>query len=826
MTAALESLIAVHESVLTPLVQRVISGRAMLFLGSGYSADALGLDNSTLGTAASLANKIGDLGKFDADGDLRYAADRYLDGGAPGPLIDLLHQRFTVKTSKEHHRQIASAPWRRTYTTNYDMCFETAATDLGILMRTVDLEAPPADFQAKKNVCVHINGSLKNLTSETLNHAFKLSTSSYLDAKSFLDSPWAFPFNRDLELASAIVFVGYSMYDIEVQKILHANSHFADKTFFVTREDVGEKDSFVLGKFGTILPITAAGFGHAVAKAMAVPDSQEDEGDQVVLASLTRYEVAESVKEARDTDVFSFLLRGEATDELIDSAITNVKGAPFLVSRTALQEAIDLVKAGSNIVVTADFGNGKSVFLRELRSTLAIDGWSVYSAEEIDPHQHDDLERLVQLNKPAVLVVDGYEQNFELVRHYAEINPKHIALVLAARTSNHDRMRASVKAAGLKLHEIDVDELDGHEVEQFIKIGDNIGFWGEKTNRSERTKFDIIVHDNHSQISLALLSVLSSPQMVERVRKILANLLTRSSYRDTIFAIALLSAIDSPLTCSLISEIALNDEIYESDFRNEPGFKELFRLEGSRIKTKSSLFASAIISHQFPATYIVDQMLKIAASIGDGRGELPEKRNVQKALLRFSVVERLLPEAKRKQNLVRYYDTIKRDITWLKGDPHFWLQYGMAQLTFKEYDLAQKYFDNAYSLAQKKYNYHTVHLDTQQARLYLFRAVASTTASDALKAFNDAHQLLRKVPNDVHKFRQVELYGRVFEMSYPHFNGSARAVFEQACRAQVTEIDKLLNSGDVEFANHQGTKRVKEMLVRILESVKQGRTPA
>ncbi|TCV92119.1 SIR2-like protein [Luteibacter rhizovicinus] len=822
MTLNREPLLAAHNPELEPLLRRIVNGGAMLFLGSGYSSDALGLADETLGTAGALADKIGELGGFEAGGELRYAADRYLDRGGPGPLIDLLHTRFTIKKPLDHHRQIAAAPWRRAYTTNYDLCFETAATEQGLLIRSVDLEAPPADFQAKKNVCVHINGSLKNLTSESLNNAFKLSTSSYLDANSFLDSLWAFPFNRDLELSSAIVFVGYSMYDIEVQKILHANSHYAAKTYFVTREQVSEKDIFTLSKFGKILPITAAGFGHALASAMADSDSADD--DQTILASLAKYEVTELGKEARDGDVFSFLLRGEATDDLIDSAVTHVKGAPLLVTRTRLQEAVALVKSGSNIVVTADFGNGKSVFLRALRTLLAIDGLSVYSADDIDPHQHDDLERLVQSAKPGVLLVDAYEQNFDFVRHYAELSPKNITLVLGARTSNHDRMRPAVKAAGLRLHEVEIDELDSSEIEEFIKIGDSIGFWGEKTGHSDRTKFEIIWHDNHRQLSLALLSVLSSPQMIERVKGLLANLLVKPRYRDTVFAIALLSAIDSQLTSSLIREIALNDEIYESDFRNEAGFKDLFRLEGSKVKTKSSLFATSMISHQFPATYIVDQMLKIAASIGDGRGELPEKRNVQRALLRFSVVERLLPEAKRKQNLVRYYETVKRDVTWLKGDPHFWLQYGMAQITYKDYDLAQKYFDNAYSLAQKKRNYHTVQLDTQQARLYLFRATAAATASDALKAFSDAHQLLRKVPNDIHKFRQVELYGRVFEVNYPEFNGSGKATFEQACRAQLSEIDKLLNSGDVEFSGHRGTKRVRELLERILDTVKQSRS--
>jgi len=208
---------------------KISSGNAILFLGSGFSASAIGLAGEEMPVAEELAKRIGDMQGFDAEKDLRYASSRYLEEGGSKPgLIKMLRETFTIKAVKEHHKSIASAPWRKVYTTNYDSCYERAAEQVGKSICSVDITEKPSNFNRESNVCVHLNGSLKSLNSESLESGFKLTTSSYLSPESFLKSYWAYPFKRDLELSSAIIFVGYSMYDIEIQKILHENPEYKE----------------------------------------------------------------------------------------------------------------------------------------------------------------------------------------------------------------------------------------------------------------------------------------------------------------------------------------------------------------------------------------------------------------------------------------------------------------------------------------------------------------------------------------------------------------------------------------------------------------------
>lgn len=806
-----------YSSDLQQVLELIAARGAVLFLGSGFSAQARGLADDEMPTAQVLANAIGKLGKFDDEGDLRYASDRYLKEGSPALLVQLLKQTFTVRAVDQYHRDIASAPWRRVYTTNYDLCFERAAEEIGKLVETVDVSAPPSDFEGRNNVCVHINGSLRNLTVESLSEGFKLTTSSYLAPESFTTSGWGFPFQRDMDFASAIVFVGYSMYDIEVQKILHANQDYKKKTFFVTSDTVKERVRFTLENFGTVIPIGASAFGDALAENAV--NFQEEPGT-LDLASLWRYEVDKSIEEIRDTDVDAFLMRGEIADRLIDAAVAGTKGAPILIRREYLTQARELLRAGTNLVVTGEFGNGKTIFLKSLRTQLALEGASVFTADKPDFHQHDDLERLVSSREKGYLFVDAYDQNLDLVRHYAELNPWDLKLILGARASNHERIRENVAAIGIKLSEVTVDELENDEVDQFIKIIDNVGYWGDRAAFSTKVKHDIVLHDHHAQLSMALLGLLSAPQMVTRVKELISGLISDAPRKDTVFAIALLSVLDQTLNYSLIAEIALNNAIYDSDLRIDTGFRQMFKLDGTHIKTKSSIFALALISHQFSSTYIVDQLLKIVTAIGEPWGQVREKKEIQKSLLRFSVVERLLPEKQRKNNLVRYYENLKHRLPWLKTDPHYWLQYGMSQVTYRDFDKAQNYFDQAYALARNRHDYHTAHIDTQQARLFLFRALENQDSAASYKYFSDAHQLLKKTPDDIYRYRQVEPYKDIYEQRYPTFSKASKAYFEQSCRAMLDDLVRAMSNSGYGFGTSRTAKRVFEILHKILDEIR------
>lgn len=812
-----------NEDLIPEIMKGLAQRGALLFLGSGFSSSAAGLASDEMPVAKELANKIGKLGEFEGEEDLRYASSRYIDdGGDSNSLITMLRETFSVREVKSHHKAIASAPWRRVYTTNYDLCFERAAEQIGKLVETVDLTSPPSTYSGRNNICVHLNGSLNNLSEATLESGFKLTTSSYLSPESFLTSLWAFPFQRDLEFCSAIVFIGYSMYDIEIQKILHENPHYRKKTYFVTSGPKQGRTKFTLEQFGRILPIGAEAFGEAIARNASDFD-QEDE--TAPLSSLWQYNVAESPSEVRDSHVDEFLMRGELSDARVDAVIEGHQGAPILIDRQELRQAMELARSGSDIIITGDFGNGKSILARMLRSRLFLEGFHVFTADQADARQHDDLELLVRRGTKGFLLIDSYDQNMPLVRQYAELKPAKLRLIASSRTNVHERLRSELVSIGLNLSEVAVDELSRNECESFVEIVDNLGYWGDKAALPHSTKMNVVMHDHQAQLSMNLLAILSSPQMVQRVRDIVKPLIANAAYRDTVFAIAIIAANNVQLNSSLVADLAFNNEIFGAALRNDASFKQLFKITGTRITAKSSIFALALISRQFEPNYITEQLLRIVASIENSKAEAEEKREIQKSLLRFSVVERLLPESQRMHNLVNYYEKLKREIKWLKSDPHYWLQYGMARLTYKDYDKAQIYLDQSYALAANRYNYHTNHIDTQQARLFLYRSVTATDSSTSFNFFADAHRLLARTPDDSHKYRQVERYKEVYDQRYHSFSKANRTTFEHACKLMLKALTKAMDE-DLGLSKHKINGRVRDQLNAIIGSIESKRAGA
>ena len=274
------------------LIETISGGKAILFVGSGFARNAIALDGTKFPTAEMLARNIGQLGGFDADKDLRYASEKYLRMNSADKLVQMLLDAFSVKEVLPHQTVIASAPWRRIYTTNYDLVFEEAAKKSGLRIEPADLDDSPADYLATKKTCIHLNGSIRNLRPEDLNGRFKLSSSSYLSAETFTNSPWHYPFKRDLEMCTALVFIGYSLYDIEIQKILYENPDFAQKTFFVSSPTISERERFTLAPFGNCLAIGAESFAESIS--LHLPKFL-NERSLDLLTSFEKYQLCEGI---------------------------------------------------------------------------------------------------------------------------------------------------------------------------------------------------------------------------------------------------------------------------------------------------------------------------------------------------------------------------------------------------------------------------------------------------------------------------------------------------------------------------------------------------
>lgn len=808
----------IQEVALVPVIEKIASGTALLFVGSGFSRNSVNLNNDEFPSAKELAISIGKLGGFDSEGDLRYASEKFLRDNDPQLLVNHLDGLFAIRDVLPHQMSICSAPWRRVYTTNYDLCIEEASRRVGKTVHSVDLDDDPGDFLAHRDVCVHLNGSMRNLNAKSINKGFKLSTSSYLSPNSFITSNWIFPFRRDLEMCSAIIFVGYSLYDIEIQKILFENPEFSKKTYFVTSTTLSYRERFIFDPFGQCLPIGADGFAKKLDELL--PDLTSH-NETSVTNSILLYALDLKTQTPRDSDVDRFLMYGDVRDDFLETALLTSEGAPLIIKRDALDIALVALAANKHVAVVSDLGNGKSVFLRSLKIAAAKNGWNAYTVQNLDIYNFEDLEIIAKSLKRSIIFIDSYEQHLALLQHFHDLNPTNITLVLAARTPVHERNRQYLATRKITYDEIGIDEMSLGEIESFVTILDNVGFWGERASWSNDAKVKFLRDRHMGQISSGLLSLLQAPQMINRVADILKNLFTKNSIRDTVFAICVLSTLDQPLTASYISEVAGNDEIYNSNLRSNNDFHQLFKISGTSISAKSSLFALALIRHNFQPVYIVDQLLNIVTSLNEVRGKNSQEHGLLKSLLRFSVIEQFLPEKQRINNLVRFYENVKRRVTWLQSDPHYWLQYAMTQLAYEDYEKTQRYLDLAYVHAEGKNGYHTVHIDMQQSRLFIKMSALEKTPNSSFKLFQKSIEFLNKVPNDLHKFRMAEKVTEIYNSSFNSYSPQQKRVFLEICENLHKELGKFLNSGEAKNRGYSALLSIQYKLGDFVKVVRQ-----
>ena len=802
---------------LVELIALLSTGKAILFAGAGFSIKTLDVSGAESSMAKELATQICKLGEFSEDDDLRYVTDYYLDNCEKPKLIEFLKEKYSLKSVSSIQDKICSVNWRRFYTTNYDKSIEIACANNGRVVECLDIDFPTEKYYKRDGLCIHLNGSIDSLNEDSLDSSFKLSTSSYISPDSFVSSQWSYYFKKDLERSSAIVFVGYSMYDIEIQKILFESPDLYEKTYFITRENPDPKLEYTLSKFGQVVPIGVEGFSKLIGESREALAGYDVESS---LQAITKYEASNvGNKEIRDLDVETMIMYGHIDDEHIDNGVSSEQRIPYLILRDHLAAIKDFIASDRNVVIYGDMGNGKSILLRELMSYLSTSSVECYFVSDVEGDYIGDIDFLAKSSKKSVVYLDGYERYLDLLTHFSRTLPDNVKIVATSRTAEHERLRSQLNSMSFDYNEICIDSLTYEEAEYFVQIINNLGFWGDLAGLSDERKRKHIETKNSSQISLALLSLFNAPQIKDRISLALQGLLDDSEVKDTIFSIALLEIVDVPCTFSLISDAAGNDKIYSSSLLKRQSFKDLFHADNLKIKTKSSLFCLSLVRNHFSPTYVTKQLQKVAKLFNTFSQRDYEQSIIFKSTLRFSFVERMISDENKKGNLRRYYEDLKVSVPWLKNDPHFWLQYGMANITFKEYPKAQKFLDQSYSLAKSRDQYHTDSIDAQQARLHLLVAIGETNPAETYNGFSKAHSLLDRLNNDVYKFRQVEKYKDFYESCYESLSKGNRVNVQRACQKMRRSIENAVATGEINLSQQHSIERAKVNLDFILDSI-------
>ncbi len=326
-------------------IQMALDGRAVLFVGAGFSRGAVNLNGQPFKSGLELAAHFASRASLPSSSGLEDASEAFAEEHGIDKLISEIQIEFGAREVASFHREIVAIPWKRIYTTNYDNVVELASRLQGKRLSAVTLGTDIYKMPKDHTICIHLNGYAETLDRNKIWTELKLTESSYVTA-SIADTQWAMLFRQDLRLARAIFFVGYSISDLDIKRILFASDILKEKCFFCVGPDPDEIMLRRVAKFGTVMRKSAEEFAAEMHTVAATYVPVVSAGSYPV--SLKEYQIRTPGTPISDKAFLDLLLLGERTDDLIAESLRS--GKRYLLERSAVSDVFRHIDKGKRVL--------------------------------------------------------------------------------------------------------------------------------------------------------------------------------------------------------------------------------------------------------------------------------------------------------------------------------------------------------------------------------------------------------------------------------------------------------------------------------------------
>jgi hypothetical protein len=712
-------------------------GRALLFVGAGFPRGATNLAGNDFSTSTDLALSLSTKTGLTPGIALDDVAELYVEKFGEAKLIDELKLLFSAKAVTKSHRDIAEMPWRRVYTTNYDDVFELACSNIS---KRVDSVVPSDDISqiSKKNLlCVHLNGFIRRTDKSSIWNDLKLTQASY-DKGSALDNEWGSLFRADLQAAQAVFFVGYSLWDIDIRRLLF-EEELRDKSFFVLGLKPDMATAHRAGKYGLLI---AAGTGEFANQLTDFRKTYVPEDDAAPVSfCLKSYNADVTSVSLEDRNIFELLLFGRLRPDLV--AASFLGQVNYCGPRKENEFVLARVESGSRtIVLHSSLGNGKTVALEGLKYLLFSKGYKVFELANRGEWLSEELQNALLGSGKKVFFIDNYVEWLDVLPTFGAHRSEEFTLVLSARSAAHDVLvgRLENDLGMPDIIEVPLDTVDHVDIEWIIDFFNEFGVWGDEASLSRRRKFDFLSVTCKGEWQAILLKILESPHIVGKLRSLFSALQKDSVYREPIIRLLILTVLAyRPTTPTLVD--LCGDQILESGFRRDSVAQELMEFSATSVAMRSSVTAGVLLRQVLDPNLAIRALIGLINKADAVANASTYNLELFKNLVRFSNLHFVFADSERGRAGMRVYEAVKY-LPHCSRSPLFWLQYAIAALVSHDFDRAKAYFDNAYSFAGDMYAYDSFQIDNHYARFLLERVVYRRDAASAMETFRESRVLI------------------------------------------------------------------------------------
>jgi hypothetical protein len=722
--------------------RRVYLGRSIAFLGAGFSRDAFSIEGRKVASTDSLIETLSKaVGETEAL-PLDLAAQQYVDDKVQPDIRHLMQRSFTTASTAPHQDIISSLPWRRVYTTNYDNSVEFTRRKRGLGVTSPTALENPRDYSGFFSV-VHLHGFVERLTLTDWDEAHVLTDRQYA-SDILTNSGWLETFKNDASYADAVFFLGYSMSDLDITRLLYQNPSIIEKTFIVVGSNPSRATLIRASSYGTVVQ-------QSVEEVAALFPG---EGDQSVpkpspfLATLTQANIVPSDKSPTRDDITSFLIKGDASPALIARDLV-AGSSDYYVSRDPINaKAETLGKSPERLMVHSSLGSGKSSALTELAHYFSTAGWRVLFSNG----EHDgfgaDVDFIAGLGsehqrKTVIFFENGFGFTTE-IRDLLNRFPS-ISIVTTARTAAlQTRIGDLADAFGEDFEIIDLNRLTANEISELDEILFKNGLWGERQGSGDQVRYEYIERTCRADLATVLVDICRSSDIFSRVKAELKSLDERPiEVKKSLVASLCLSYAAVKLSVSQICDIVQSDLFKYGATQRDPVIREFMDFERNRVTVRSATFAKAVLKDAIPDKTIIDIVPMLISRLDQLRNTNSNYGDAVKQLLRFNFIERILGDDQKEEKLVHFYEAVRASGVGV-AEPQFWLQYAIACMSYHDYEDADSHFQTAFGLAGRRRGYDPYQIENQYAKFLLESRSRTALWDDYFDAFSKAHEIISR----------------------------------------------------------------------------------
>ena len=595
------------------------------------------------------------------------------------------------------------------------------------------------------------------------NTTVELTDLSYVSS-SLVESPWMTKFRDDITMARAVFFVGYSLKsDLDIKRVLFSSTSLIDKCIFILGPDPTPSTLRRAQQYGSPLSISTDDF------ALQIQEKQKTYMPRVVdFAGRSIVKVVNPAKTLEFSDKLIFDLLFYGTDNPYFVHFETPKRKKYYLQRDQYEDVLEALKISKIIVIHADLGNGKTMFLEGFKYRALEKGFDVFDVVTPSDEMLGELDEAIQKSKRMLLIVDNYHNWMDVVEYYSKHAKDNSRIILSARNSINDVLIDDLYDFFdvNDIPEFSLDKLSKNEINWINGLFNDYGLWGDRASSVPHKKIERL--EWLGDFQAILLDILKSPQIFDRLNLIISTLKDKKEYYDVILSILILTILNYRPSIDKLIDF-WGEKILDSRFKKNDTVQQILEINTDEIKLRSAVSARYILKRIADPDLTINVLIRMAKTANDRALISPYYAHMFKNLMKYSNVQSVLPDKIKLALLVKYYENIK-NLSKSRENPLFWLQYAISCLVFEDFVRAGKYFETSYSYGEDK-GYDLFQIDNHYARYLLLRIIKEKNWRDPFDVFIEAHAIVsRQMANDrlSYPYRVARLYAnfyKVYELS-------------------------------------------------------------